>query len=255
MRSLLRKIINYALGFAELEIIRRHTPDSLLKSAHLATLIDGGANDGGFACRARAIAPEAMIHSFEPVPWIYQKLAATFKSDKRFHAYQLALSDANDDRRFEINEDEYSSSLLPMRSTAKEVLATIAPTEKHIQVDITTLDAWAVGKELVRPILLKLDLEGNELAALRGADKLLDQIDFVFIEISFILLRDGQPTFREIFDLLWDRGFELIDVYPGLMDKRTGQTIWADCLFGRKSSRSERDSTEIAPARDIACRT
>lgn len=232
-------MINYILRFAGLQLSRKHEPDILLRSAHLATIIDGGANDGGFASKARAIAPNATIHSFEPVPWIYAKLASVFKSDVRFHAYKLALSDAEDDREFEINADKYSSSLLPMRTAAQQVLATIGPTDKRIRVEITTLDQWAQGKELTRPMLLKLDLEGNELAALRGATRLLNEVDFVLTEINFILLRDGQPTFRELADFLADRGFDLIDVYPGIMDKRTGQAVWADFLFGRKLSTPE----------------
>jgi FkbM family methyltransferase len=234
MRSLLRRVINYLLGFAGLEVSRKHAPDTLLRSAGLGTIIDGGANDGGFARQARAISPDATIHSFEPVPWIYAKLISTFKSDKKFHAYPLALSDANDNREFEINEGEYSSSLLPMRKDAVGVLPAIGPTEKRIRVDITTLDDWAQDKKLKRPLLLKLDIEGNELAALRGATNLLKSVDFVLTEVSLILMRDGQPTFREMIDFLSDQGFDVIDVYQGMLDRSTGQAAWVDVLFRRK---------------------
>ena len=236
MRSLIRKLVNYLLAFAGLQISRTHSPDTLLRSAHLATIIDGGANDGGFASGARAISPDATIHSFEPVPWIYGNLTLAFKSDKKFHAYQLALSDVNDNLEFEINAGEYSSSLLPMRSDAIGVLPAIGPTDKRIRVEVTTLDAWAKNKELARPLLLKLDIEGNELAALRGPSDLLRHTDFVLTEISLILMRDGQPTFREIVDFLSDKGFDVIDVYQGTMDNRTGQAAWVDVLFGRKTS-------------------
>lgn len=238
MRSLIRRVINYLLGFAGLEISRKHSPDGLLRAAGLRTVIDGGANDGAFASQARRVSPDATIHSFEPVPWIYQKLVSAFKSDHRFHAHQLALSDANDNREFEINAGEYSSSLLPMRPDAIGVLPAIGPTERRIRVEITTLDAWAKGRELARPILLKLDIEGNELAALRGANKLLNHVDYVLTEVSLILMRDGQPTFREILEFLSDKGFDLIDLYPGMMDNRTGQAAWVDVLFMRRPSAS-----------------
>lgn len=249
MRSLLRKFINYLLGFAGLQISRKHVPDVLLRSANLATIIDGGANDGGFAFEARAFSPNAIIHSFEPVPWIYNKLALAFESDSKFHAHQLALSDVTGNLEFEINAGEYSSSLLPMRKDAIGVLPDIGPTDKRIRVEVTTLDAWAQDKELARPILLKLDIEGNELAALHGAINLLNHIDFVLTEVSLILMRDGQPTFREIVDLMSDKGFDVIDVYHGMMDHRTGQAAWVDVLFGRKTSIASKSIEQAGVAR------
>lgn len=235
LTSSIKRAINSLLSPVGLEIQRKHTPSALLKSAHLATIIDGGANDGGFASQARAICPNAKIYSFEPVPWIHAKLISTFKADHRFVAYELALGDKEGTRELEINTCQYSSSLLPMRTDAVEVLPMIGPTAKRIMVKTTTLDQWTNGKDLPRPLLLKLDLEGNELAALHGAYNFLNGVDYVLVEISFVCIRDGQPNFQQILNFLDDSGFELMDVYPGIMDRRTARAVWADALFARRT--------------------
>jgi FkbM family methyltransferase len=215
-----------------MELRWKHDPTRLFAALSLATIIDGGANDGGFASYARSVCPGATIYSFEPVPWLYNALVDKFKADRTFFAYDLALGDANKETAFEINTEQHSSSLLPIRADAGAIFLGLSRLET-IHVRLTTLDSWAVGRDLGSPLLLKLDLEGNELAALKGAVGLLSQVDYVLTEINFVLLRDGQPKFRDVDCFLGLCGFEILDIYPGHQDRRTGQAIWADVLFGR----------------------
>lgn len=231
LRSMLGRLINGALGPWGRELRRKHEPRLLLRTFGLSTVIDGGANDGGFAAYIREVSAIAAIHSFEPVPWLYKALADRFKADGNFCPYPVALGEANDEAEFEINADSYSSSLLPIDNGAAAFFPGLNRSSV-IRVPVTTLDTWATGRDLPRPLLLKLDLEGNELAALRGATQLLKRVDYILAEINFVLLRQGQPSFHEIEEFLAERGFEVMDVYPGHQDKRTGRSIWADVLFG-----------------------
>src|SRR6188768_3210136 len=48
--------------------------DVWLQRLGIRTVIDVGANDGGFARRARRTLPEAVLHCFEPLPVPYAKL-------------------------------------------------------------------------------------------------------------------------------------------------------------------------------------
>jgi FkbM family methyltransferase len=231
LKSLLGRLINGALASSGRELRRKHDPSALLRTIGLATVIDGGANDGGFASCIREVSPSAAIHSFEPVPWLYKALADRFKGDGNFCSYALALGEANHEAEFEINTDSYSSSLLPIDDDAAAFFPGLNRSSV-IRVPVTTLDTWATDRDLPRPLLLKLDLEGNELAALRGATQLLKQVDYILAEINFVLLRQGQPSFHEVEKFLAEHGFEVMDVYPGHQDKRTGRSIWSDVLFG-----------------------
>jgi hypothetical protein len=60
------------------------------------------------------------------------------------------------------------------------------------------------------PEALKLDVQGLELAVLRGAGAALDRVLLVESEVEFNLLYERQPLFGEIDEFLRQRGFFLL---------------------------------------------
>ncbi len=68
------------------------------------------------------------------------------------------------------------------------------------RVNTTTLDAYATTHN-VWPDLIKIDAEGAELAVLVGAEKVLQHVRSLMIEVSC--------NQAEIFDILVDHGFSL----------------------------------------------
>src|SRR5262249_12449389 len=57
--------------------------------------------------------------------------------------------------------------------------------------------------------LLKLDIQGGELLALRGGEKMLDDVLAIHAEVEFVELYKGQPLFAEIDSYLRGRNFQL----------------------------------------------
>jgi hypothetical protein len=88
---------------------------------------------------------------------------------------------------------------------------------------------------LKKPVLLKLDVQGNELKALRGASTLLPQVDYVLAEILMGALYKGQATFREIHELLCEFGLNFIDFFPEKRSPETSRCLFGDALFARNS--------------------
>jgi hypothetical protein len=76
-------------------------------------------------------------------------------------------------------------------------------------VEIDTLDAMFEGVDLPGPVLLKLDVQGYEMAALRGARVLLNRVDAVLTEASFVPFYEGQALFDELHAWLTEAGFRL----------------------------------------------
>jgi len=63
----------------------------LLPARCIDTVIDVGANVGQFAAQVRSLSRDVHIHSIEPNPIVYTKLAARAAGDNRWATHECAL--------------------------------------------------------------------------------------------------------------------------------------------------------------------
>jgi len=68
--------------------------------------------------------------------------------------------------------------------------------------------------------LLYMDVQGYEYFVIKGADKVLNQFDYIYTEVNHIPLYDGTILFREFNELMNKNGFILADLTP--LIKSTG---------------------------------
>lgn len=201
--------------------------DWVIAFTRAATLIDAGANRGQFSTAFRARRPEAAILAFEPLPEAADAYAALFAKDDRVDLHRVALSDRSGTATFHVADRADSSSLLaPGTGQAAAFNVRCART---IAVSVDRLDQQVDMARLVRPILLKIDVQGAELDLLRGVGT-LEAVDFVYVELSFVPLYDGQALFDDVAPFLHDRGFALAGVFNQVITAEFGPTQ-ADFLF------------------------
>src|SRR5690606_23392095 len=93
--------------------------------------------------------------------------------------------------------------------------------------------------DLPCPLMVKLDVQGFELSALRGMPSLLGRADFVYAEVSFVELYAGQPLADAVIAHLRERGFHLAGIH-NLTTGPDGASIQADALFTRAPEGGER---------------
>jgi FkbM family methyltransferase len=166
-----------------------------------ALILDVGANEGQFAEVARSLAPAARIHSFEPHPAAYAKLAER-ASAIGVTTHHLALGDTDGDVEIFDYVDETGSQHASLyRDVIERVHGRTAAA--GVAVRCAQLDTIAGEREFGRIGLLKIDTEGHELAVLRGARGLLeasaiDVIQFEFNEMNVI----SRVFMRDFFALL-----------------------------------------------------
>jgi FkbM family methyltransferase len=225
--------------------IRRKQPqqaESVLLRVNFATILDVGANTGQFSSAVLSSHPDATVHAFEPIPDCFAVLQGRFEGNSKFQAHNVAISDSNTVAEFEVNESSASSSLLPLDDTHKQMYPG-ARVVRTISVNTTTLDRWADNRILKRPLLLKLDVQGNELKVLRGAGGVLPGVDYLLTEINIGAMYKGQPSFQEIHDTLCSFGLEFIDFFPEKRDPNSLRCLFGDALFARRAR--QQDTREV----------
>jgi FkbM family methyltransferase len=161
------------------------------------TAADVGANIGYMACvLADRAGSSGMVYAFEPHPDLYRKLQLN-TAGRAVRAVQAAVSD----------HDGQASLNIPQAFADNRGIATLERTDDAgdaIEVAAVTLDSafppdTAIG-------VLKIDIEGHELAALRGAKRMIGQgriRDIVFEEhntrsspVVALLASSGYEVFR-----------------------------------------------------------
>src|SRR5205807_1300828 len=67
-------------------------------------IVEAGAFDGHETHRMLAVWPEAIIHTFEPIPAVFKKLEANTSHLSNVHRYQMALSDTTGNSPLYVSE-------------------------------------------------------------------------------------------------------------------------------------------------------
>lgn len=203
----------------------------VMRSLRVRSVIDAGANVGQFALLMRHLHPDAVIHAFEPFPSSAAVFTRLFAADRLTHLHPHALGAAAGEADLHVSRHADSSSLLPITPDQ----ADFAPGTEEVgtvSVPVRRLDDALSDLCLPRPCLLKIDVQGGELAVLEGAENLLSHLDHVYVEVSFRQFYQGQPLADGIIDHLRARGYRLTGI-GGTARDRQGLVVQADLLFSR----------------------
>lgn len=192
------------------------------------TVLDVGASHGQFALLADHLFPAARIICFEPLPDSRRSIQAVLPG--RVEVVAAAVGATPGTSRINISARDDSSSLLTIGERQVQEFPGTG-SSGSIEVPVTTLDE-SVPADLARPCLLKVDVQGSELAVLQGAPRTLELVDEALIECSFVELYEGQPLADEIVGHMVSAGFRLRGVH-GITFSADGAAVQADFLFRR----------------------
>jgi len=196
------------------------------------TVLDIGANVGQFAVAAAKLYPGCKVISFEPVPDTFEILHKCTRKLKNVSCFNLGLGVKQATMPINVNSHRHSSSFLPLSTTHKTAFP-FAREESVVKVPVTTLDIATRTIELLRPVLLKLDVQGFERHVLEGGSTTLAQVDYVIVEASLQPMYGGETLFLGMIELLQSYGFEFLRPIGWLPHPSTGEILQVDCLFGR----------------------
>lgn len=190
-------------------------------------IIDCGANVGRWTRMAREVFPGALVHLVEPQPACADVLEPFVRRLGRAQLHAVAVTAPGVSRVRMIG-----------RGTGASVAPAGPPGADELECPATTLDALLAGRVAgADRALLKLDLEGHEIAALRGAERLLDAVEVVIAEFQLYEIGgNGLPVFGDVLRFLEERGYAFFDVACLSGRRRDRRLRMGDAVFVRSGT-------------------
>jgi len=173
-------------------------------------IIDCGAYDGTDSVALAKLFPKGMVHSFEPIDNLFNRLLKNTVSYSNIKCYQLALSDRSGMQDFYVSEglSDGSSSLLEPVLHLKDHPDTFFKTK--IIVNTTALSEWAYQHGITKVNMLWLDMQGFELQMLKAAGNILKTVSVIHTEVSTRETYKNVAQYKEYRKFLEQAGFNVI---------------------------------------------
>ncbi|WP_035383204.1 FkbM family methyltransferase [Ferriphaselus sp. R-1] len=193
-------------------------------------VFDGGAHLGDVPDQLGALLPDARFFSFEPDPELGAILEQRFQGNAKVKVIRAALGDTPGWAKFNLNASKPTNSLLPASDSLQADLKTLCQLVEQVDVEVVTIDDFCRKSAIDRVDVLKLDLQGYDYLALKGASDTLKKAKVVLVEVLFVELYQGAHGFPDILNLMLERGFKL-HTLCGLHYGESNELMWADAIF------------------------
>jgi FkbM family methyltransferase len=169
-------------------------------------IFDVGANAGIYSLTALNAQPNAAVYAFEPTPELAAGLreTAALNGLRSLYVHEVAVADKSGHAVLERCRGELRTN---------EGMNFIRPDAAHgasESVQTVSLDEFCADQAIASIDLLKLDIQGHEAKALKGAARLLQQgsIGTVFIELNWSAVPNTVCPATESLVLLERAGYQ-----------------------------------------------
>ncbi|MBL8005903.1 MAG: FkbM family methyltransferase [Ignavibacteria bacterium] len=191
-------------------------------------ILDVGAHDTQWIRMQMKLFPDATAYLIEPLSEMEQHLK-DFCSDYPTSKYFLCGAGSKEGNFYLTVSGHLEGANFLQKSNK-----TFRESNRQRVVKIITIDSLLESGEIDMPGLVKLDIQGFELEALKGAEMLFGNTEIFILEVSFFEFIEGTPLFSEVVGFMSLKGYEIYD-FPGFLrrpfDNALGQ---ADVCFVRK---------------------
>jgi FkbM family methyltransferase len=182
----------------------------------LATVLELGARDCAETLALHRLLPDAEVYAFECNPATLPACREAVAGVPGVHLVEKAVSDADGTATFfAIDQERTRTTWADGNPGASSLLRASGkyPVEDYVQTEVTVettrLDTFLERAGLHSADLVWMDIQGAELAALRGLGARLGSVHAIHLEVEFMEIYTGQPLFAEVRRYLNDNGFLL----------------------------------------------
>jgi FkbM family methyltransferase len=216
----------------------------LLRELAINVVLDVGANVGQYARQLRRSGYRGRIVSFEPVSALAAELRKAAADDPDWVVEECALGD--EETTMEINvargpaRPALLSSLLPASDFGREWSKKLRDMDRET-ITVRRLDSVfddAVSGMATPRVFLKMDTQGYDLRAFRGAGDVLDQVLGLQSEVSCVPIYEGMPHLTEQLSVYEDAGFAPAGIFQVSRHRRSMRIIEFDLMMVRSEEPS-----------------
>jgi FkbM family methyltransferase len=192
-------------------------------------ILDVGAHVGESALAFHKNFPQAKIHSFEPISFIYEALRRNCEPHANIFCHHLALGDKPAELRIALSGTE----VLCQMNSLNSVATSATPTELTHTVRLVRLDDFCASIGINQVAILKIDVEGYERQVIEGARGLLREGRIRHVVAEFTLdPEDKQHTQLAAMEKqLSEFNYSMTGFYEPSYDFKSGRMLFANALF------------------------
>ena len=166
----------------------------------IPTIFDVSAYVGQSIEKFKQIWPTAEIHSFEPNPSTFIELSQNWGDTCGIVLNNVALSDSNKMAPFHATRISEVASLLSPTKRMRQISVEYKYDYELISIQTKTLDDYCIKSDCAGIDILKIDVQGSELAVLKGAHAQLQKriISIIYVETTFADCYEGQTSYSDL---------------------------------------------------------
>lgn len=215
------------------------------QSRRLDVIFDVGANAGQSAWGFTRYFRDAQIYCFEPGRAAFTELIDTYGPHHGLHCLNLALGEKSETRELVVADtDTERSTFAPapnMRHFPREICKVIA------------LDEFCATEQISGIDLLKMDVQGWELAVLSGAQAMLraNRVRFVLSEVGFVDDERDMTFFPHLHERMQSLGFRFCGFYDSYRYGQQKEFVgFSNALYVNPNWAKAIEASEDAERRD-----
>ena len=207
----------------------------VLRRYRVDCVIDVGANKGQYVRMLRRAGYQGRVISFEPVPEMFDQLAAAAADDDLWDVHQVALGREDGELQMNVVPGTLSSLLAPTafgsaRYERLQEATTVPVPVRRLDEMLPEITPAEGGPSRM---LLKFDTQGFDLEAFAGASGILDKVVALQSEVALMTIYEHMPRMQESLSTYEAAGFEVTGLYPVSREARTGRVLEYDCMMVR----------------------
>lgn len=210
--------------------------DIRARGFHPQFILDVGANRGDWTEMMLGLFPEARYLLLEP----QHEMAGALNSLAKRHAnvswIECGAGPEEGELVLNVSDDLNGSSFVP-DAVSEATASGAAGRQRRVpvrRIDNVVAEAGDGFGQVALPDLVKLDIQGFELEALLGAERLFGHTELFILEASLFRFKPEAPLLHEVVSFMAERSYIVYDIADYIRRRHDGALGQLDLVFARE---------------------